>query len=131
MNENLLALKPYLESIKEHCSQLSKEELLEIILGLSKEIPSKKRIDFLAKISSLSQKQIAVISSEDILQQIEALKEDIKERVASIEDGSYFDDYDGWDYDEEEPDIISEEQKEELEAFFLDASNLFLSGQDF
>ncbi len=129
MNENLLALKPYLESIKEHCSHLSKEELLEIILGLSKEIPSKKRIDFLAKISSLSQRRITVVSGEDILQQIEALKEDIKERGASIEEGSYFEDYDGWHYDEEESDLISEEQKEELEAFFEDAANLFLSGQ--
>ena len=129
MNENLLALKPYLESIEEHCSHLSTEELLEIILGLSKEIPPKKRIDFLAKIESLSQRQMVIVSDEGILEQIEALKEDIEERAASIEDGSFYDDYNGWDYDEEEPDLISEEQKEELEAFFEDAANLFLSGR--
>ena len=83
MNENLLALKPYLESVRKHCSLLSKDELLDIILGLSKEIPAKKRIEYLEKISRLSQKQITVVHSEDILQQIEALREDIKERIAA------------------------------------------------
>lgn len=51
MNENRLALKPYLESIQEHCGHLTKEELLEIILGLSREIPVKRRGELLEKIA--------------------------------------------------------------------------------
>jgi len=66
---------------------------------------------------------------EQILDDIEALKENIEERVRSIEDGSYWDDPDVWgddEYYEEEPDYISEDQDEELGSFFDDAESLFL-----
>ena len=119
-NRNLLALKPYIESIKKHCKGLSKEELLDIILGLSRDIPAKGRYDFLNKISDLSQKQVSPIYSEDILEQIQALKEDIHDRMDSIEDGSYYDDYDGWDhYDEEEPDPFQVNRKINLKVTLM------------
>ncbi len=130
MKEKLLSLRPYVELIEKHCNSLSKKELMDIILGLAKEVPSRKRIEFLDKISDLSRKGVHVSWSGDILQQIEALKEDILNRIASIEDGSYYEDYDDlYYYDDEEPDPVSGEQKEELEGFFKEASDLFLSDQ--
>ena len=129
MNENRLALKPYLESIREHCGHLTKEELLEIILGLSREIPVKRRGEFLEKITMLSERRVTVVDGDDVLRKIEALEEDIRERAASIEDSSYYDDYDGWDYDDEEPDLLSDDQKRDLEEFFRVAGSLFLAGR--
>lgn len=35
-----LTLRPYLESINDHCSQLHKEELTNIVLFLAKEVPA-------------------------------------------------------------------------------------------
>ena len=77
MNKNLLALKPYLESVKKHCSRLSNEGLTDIILGLAKEVPAKQRIGFLETIDRLSQKQPPVAWDDEILSEIEALKGDI------------------------------------------------------
>ncbi|HUV06217.1 MAG TPA: hypothetical protein VMX75_00730, partial [Spirochaetia bacterium] len=133
MKKNLLALKPYLESVKEQCSRLSKDKLTDIVLGLAKEVPANQRIGFLETLERLSQEQPSMIRDEGILEQIEALKGDIRKRMASIEDGSYYEDhYDRrhrWDYEDELPDDLSEEQKDELEEFFEDAARFFLSGQ--
>ena len=111
MNKNLLALKPYLESVKKHCSRLSNEGLTDIILGLAKEVPAKQRIGFLETIDRLSQKQPPVAWDDEILSEIEALKGDIGKRVASIEDGSYYEDHYHehryWDYDNELPDTLA------------------------
>lgn len=129
-----IALRPYLESIEGHCRNLTREELVDLILNLAKEVPSGERIEFIDRISELSGKGVRVSESEDILQKIEALKEDIEERINAIENGSYYDEhppqYSEWDrYGEEEPDFVSDEQKEELGAFFEEASDLFLSGR--
>ena len=71
---------------------------------------------------------------EGVVAKIEALRHDIEERRTSIEDGSYYDDryYRSRrrrDYEDEEPDNVSEEQRGELEALFEDADQLFLAGQ--
>lgn len=126
-----MALKPYLESIRNHCKKLSIEELLDLISGIAQDIPPPKRVEFLEKINSLSRGEVEVVSAGDILSRIRNLKEEVDERVESIEDGSYYDDYDEWDdyCHDEEPDTISEEQKEELEGFFKQAESIFLSGQ--
>ncbi|MGD9384356.1 MAG: hypothetical protein PVH55_09920, partial [Desulfobacterales bacterium] len=66
---------------------------------------------------------------EQILDDIEALKENIEERIDAIEDGSYWDDPDDWGHDnyyDEEPDYISEDQLNELESFFDAAEDLFM-----
>jgi hypothetical protein len=66
---------------------------------------------------------------EQTLDDIEALKESIEERIESIEDGSYWDDPDQWSdggYYDEGPDYISEDQVDELETMFDDAESLFL-----
>ncbi len=66
-----------------------------------------------------------------MLEQIEALREEIEERIAAIENGDYFEDREPWedDYDEENPDYVTEEQADELNSLFLEAGALFLDGQ--
>ena len=67
-----------------------------------------------------------------LLSSIDALREEIAERVESIEDGTYWDDYDEWDdsgYHDEEPDALSEEQADDLGTLFGEAGVLFLAGQ--
>jgi len=129
-----IALKPYLETIAGYCSTLSNKELTDILIRLAKDVPTSGRVNFLEKIESyLPGHRSAIIPENDtveqILDDIEALKETIEERIRSIEDGTYWDDADVWGddgYYEEEPDYISEDQDEELGSFFNDAERLFL-----
>ncbi len=134
MKKSKIALKPYLDTIAGYCSNLSNQELTDILICLARDVPTSGRVNFLEKIESyLPGRRPAVMPATDpvehILDDIEALKESIKERIRSIEDGSYWDDPDVWGddgYYEEEPDYISEDQGEELGSFFDDAERLFL-----
>jgi tetratricopeptide (TPR) repeat protein len=134
VKKSKIALKPYLDTIAGYCSTLSNKELTHILICLAKDIPTSGRVNFLEKIESyLPGRRPAVMPATDpvehILDDIEALKESIEERIRSIEDGSYWDDPDVWGddgYYEEEPDYISEDQGEELGSFFDDAERLFL-----
>ena len=134
VKKSKIALKPYLETIAGYCNTLSNEELTDILIRLASDIPTSGRVNFLEKIESyLPGRRSAAMPDTDpveqILDDIEALKENIEERVRSIEDGSYWDDPDVWgddEYYEEEPDYISEDQDEELGSFFDDAESLFL-----
>jgi len=129
-----IALKPYLETIAGYCSTLSNKELTDILIRLARDVPTSGRVNFLERIESyLPGRRSAIIPGidpvEQILDEIEALKENIEERIRSIEDGSYWDDPDVWGddgYYEEGPDYISEDQGEELGSFFNDAERLFL-----
>ena len=127
------ALRPFLESIENYCRGLMREDLIQLILNLATEVPSRDRIEFVAKIGTLCGKDVRVHPHEDILQKIQALKESIEERVEAIESGSSYEEYPGreseWHrYGEEEPGMVSEEQKEDIAELFTEASDLFLSG---
>ncbi|MBW1940614.1 MAG: hypothetical protein JRI28_04450 [Deltaproteobacteria bacterium] len=134
MKKNKIALKPYLDTIAGYCDTLSTEALANIIIGLAKGIPTAERVNFLERIESLlpggPPKPVFDLGPvEEILNEIQALRESIEERIKAIEDGSYWDYSDEWEdnsYYNEDPDYINEEQIEELESFFNDAENLFL-----
>ncbi len=134
MKKIQIALKPYLDKITAHCNALSNKELTDVIISLAKDVPTSDRVKFLEKIeSSLPGHTSTIIPETDlvehILDDIEALKESIEERIDSIEDGSYWDDPDDWEdngYYDDEPDYISQDLAKELASFFDDAENLFL-----
>ena len=134
MKKSKIALKPYLDTITGYCNTLSNEELADILTCLARDIPTSGRVNFLEKIESyLPGRRPAIMPEaglvEQILDDIEALKESIEERIMSIENGNYWDEPDVWGddgYYEEEPDYISEDQGEELGSFFDDAERLFL-----
>ena len=133
MPANKMALKPYLEAIENHCEPLTKEDLVSILINLAQEVPVGGRTAFLDKLVSCSPDHDFVLAERDvderIFDEIQALKEDIEERIASLEDGSYWDtiDYDDGYYDDE-PDYVSEEQIDELLVFFEEANGCFLNG---
>jgi len=135
MKKNKIALKPYLDTIAGYCDTLSTEALANIIIGLAKAVPTAERVNFLEKIESLlpggpPKPAFDLGPVEEILNEIQALRESIEERINSIEDGSYWDYSNEWEddgYYNEDPDYINQEQIEELESFFDDAENLFLN----
>ena len=134
MKKSKIALKPYLDTITGYCSSLSNVELTNMIINLAKDVPTSDRVYFMEKIESCLPDGRAVTAPalspvEQILDGIEALKENIEERIRSIEDGSYWEDPDDWrdyGYNDEEPDYISEDQADELESLFDYAESLFL-----
>ena len=134
MKKSKIALKPYLDTITGYCSSLSNEELTNMIVILAKDVPTTGRVNFLQKIKLCLPDGRAAMAPdpspvEQTLDDIEALKESIEERIESIEDGSYWDAPDEWRNDayyDEEPDYISEDQADELESIFDDAESLFL-----
>ena len=135
MGESRIALKPYLQTIAGYCDTLSKEELTDIIISLAKDVPTSGRVGFLQRVEScLPGRRTAIMPEpgevEQILNDIQALRESIKERISSIEDGTYWEDTDDWgddEYYDDDPDYIGEDQVEELGAFLGDAESLFMN----
>ncbi len=133
MKKARIALKPYLDTIQGYCSSLTKAELTGIIMRLAQDVSTAGRVAFLEKIEScLPAFQLPpapkIGAVEQILSDIEALGESIAERIASIEDGSFWDNQDtseDW-YDDEDPDYVSDEQFAELTSFFDAAGAMFL-----
>ncbi len=135
MKNSKIALKPYLDTITGYCNSLSRQELTDIIVTLAKDVSTTGRVNFLERIKSCLPLGKTVMAPdpgpvEQILDDIEVLKESIEERIESIEDGSYWDEPDHWSEDgyyDEEPEYVSEDQVEELESIFDDAESLFLN----
>jgi len=115
-----IALKPYLESIETHCKKLTKKELLETIRHVAQTVPQEERSNFLHQITQLDEVEI-IPSAQMLIDDILELRKEIEARIASIEDGSYYEKYNAWDEynDDEGADYISQEQKQALEAFSL------------
>jgi hypothetical protein len=135
MKKSKIALKPYLDTITGYCRSLSNQELTDMIVTLAKDVPTSGRVNFLEKIKScLPDGRTAstpdLSPAELTLDNIQALKENIEERIESIEDGSYWDEPGHWSEDgyyDEEPEYVSEDQADELESIFVDAESLFLN----
>lgn len=123
MNEEYLALKPYLDSVEEICGRLPQEKLTGIILGLAQTVPVRERRSYLQRVESLAENRSIGTWDEGVLGRIETLQADIGKRLAALQDGSFYEDgpIEGgqWDSDEEMPSALSEEQMHELEALFL------------
>lgn len=125
-----LSLRPYLETITEHCQGLTKEELLDVIIGIAQDIPQNQRAEFLNKFPRLSKQTVSSkTSSRDWLTQILDLKAEVQARMKSVEDGSYYDENDAWDeYNDEGPPSLTEEMKTELESYFREVDKIFWRG---
>ena len=137
MHPNRIALKPYLERIQEFCRPLSEEELTGVVAGLAKDVSTSERVGFLEKLESMipdsGPSGISDGSEVDkLLYDIEALRESIEERAESIENGDYWDDPDFYDedgYDDEDPDYVTEDQREEIADLFMEVQSLFMDGR--
>jgi hypothetical protein len=136
MKENTIALRPYLEAVENICRPLSKEQLVELVLKLAQDESSSGRLGFLDRIKARSPGAENIINAvadvNQLLDDIQALKEEILERIEAIENGDYeaLDDWDWEDtnYDDDEPELISDEQSNDMVALFAEAGTLFLNG---
>jgi hypothetical protein len=136
MKDNTIALRPYLEAVENICRPLSKEQLVELVLNLAQDESSSRRLGFLDRIKARSPAAESTIKAmpdiDRLLNDIQELKTDILERIEAIENGEYetLDDWD-WedaDYDDDEPDMISDGQSDEMADLFVKAGVLFLNG---
>ncbi len=128
----------FMKALEEKCEELSKRQLIDVLLEMAADTPVPERADFLDRFNSAAsdddgepeedeEEEPEVSELEAILGQIEALKEEIDERIEAIENGEFYDDDDGYDQYDEDPEWIDEEQTEELDNLFLVAEEYFLS----
>ncbi|CAK8713455.1 MAG: hypothetical protein CDV28_102187 [Candidatus Electronema aureum] len=135
MAKNVLALKPFLETIKTYCVKLTKKELIDLLCQAALDTPAEERRNFLEKLSIASvpsdvHRSAAQDEDVSILAKTDKLLDDVAAWQKSIEDGSYYEKHweDGY-CDEEEFPSISKEQQETLETLFAEADGLFLDGK--
>ncbi|MCW5199627.1 hypothetical protein VU05_02735 [Desulfobulbus sp. F1] len=137
MKGKILALKPFLETIKTYCGKLTKEELIDLLCQAALDTPAEERRNFLEKLSIASVPSDVhrpAAQDEDvdvsILAKTDKLLDDVAAWQKSVEDGSYYEKHweDGY-CDEEEFPSISKEQQETLETLFAEADGLFLDGK--
>ncbi len=133
-------LRPYLETIEKHCKLLDRDSLVQLILDIAKQVEPGKRNNFLQTFhAELPQKEIQTASVsktqlDELLADIEDLRQEILTRIQSIKDGSYWedpDDEDEWQdsyYGHDDPDLINDVQGDCLADFFGEADSHFLHG---
>lgn len=140
METTQLALRPYLDTIEKHCRLLDRESLIQLIFELARQVEPGTRNDFLQSfLSSLpaTGKQTAQVnetSENNLPAEIEELRQEIQARIKSIEDGTYWDDPDDDDwqdsyYNDEDPDLLNDYQKEDLAELFSKAGRHFIHGE--
>ncbi len=140
METTQLALRPYLETIEKHCRLLDRESLIQLICDMARQVEPATRNDFLQSfLSSLpeTKKQSVLVnetSDNELLTEIEELRQEIQARIESIENGTYWDDPDDDDwqdsyYNDEDPDLLNDYQKEDLADFFSKAGRHFIHGE--
>ncbi len=141
MNTPQPALRPYLESIEEQCQLLERDKLIQLILALAKQAAPSRRNDFLVNFHSIlsaENTQATTASETDLAElqtEIKELHEIIRDRLVSIEDGSYWDDpddedwEDSYNYQDDGPEPINNEQTAALTDFFGEADHHFMHGE--
>ena len=130
-----IALRPYLGAVKDICRPLSKEQLVELVLKLAQDKSSSGRLGFLDRIEARSPGAERIIKAipdvNQLLDDIQALKADIVERIEAIKNGDY-EALDDWDWEDthydDEPGLISDEQSNDMADLFTEAGALFQTG---
>jgi len=138
-SKSTMTLSPFLQQLNDICQSLSHAELTDLMLTLAKELPPDERAGYLEKLRSMrgsgtptAPKGIELPGIEGLLERVWDLRESILERINAIEDGSYWDDPEIWDGDEEDyyndnPDYVVQDQLDKLNAIIIKTNHLFLN----
>jgi len=137
MQGKVLALKPYVEQIQALCQSLSREELVDLLVRLGVDSPVADRKRFLDQIEAALPGRRSRRTSrtkkemKNLLDEVQGLRKSMEERRESIEDGTFWDDEDSWEWDsyDETPDLVGEDQAAVLESLFSSAGELLLGGE--
>jgi hypothetical protein len=129
IRQTSLALKPYLEAVEQLCNTLSKKQLSDLVLNLAADIPARERAQYLDILHRVSKTKRNTVQNINLNEQIAGLIDDIRERIESIDSGEYWDDDDEYDsWGDNEPSLLSEEQKELFQELLTETDQLFLAG---
>jgi len=141
MPRPLIALKPYLDQIRQACEKCSHDDLVVAILKLAAAQPPGGREAFLIQIRTiLCKDRISTRpadESAELLAEINALVEQISQRMDAINDGSIYEEPDDWEDEYEERDYcwdddpppMTDAQRQDAEMLFARVDGLFLDSQ--
>lgn len=111
---------------------------MQCILALAEQVEPQNRQVFLDNFRSTipgeEPREVAVPTTGEsfLLGEIEELREEVEARIESIQDGTFWDDYDDDDwhdpYSDEDPDLLNDEQSAALAGFFHEAGLRFIHG---
>lgn len=141
MSAQYLAVKQYLEQLRERCDELSQEELIEVVSRIGLEKSPDNRGVFLEQVSSVvSNLELPQALSEEeleLLRDIDTLQESVAERIEGVFEGryqdvdwsGYYDYYGGRSY---EPglEVLTEEQVEGFESV-IERTHAFFKSKKF
>ena len=141
MPKPLIALKPYLDQIRQACEKYSHDDLVTAILKLAAAQPPGAREAFLIQFRTiLGKDRISTHPADEsaaLLAEIDELVEQVSQRMDAINDGSIYEEPDDWDdeYEEqnhdwdEDPPPMTDSQREDAEMLFARVDGLFLDRQ--
>ena len=124
-----LAVKQFVEALQTQCKALSRDELINAIIGLGLDARPYQRREHLRRLVELEISPPTENNVESVIARCTDLLRQIHERWMKINDGTWWDDPDGeaeYDYDDEMPAMLTHEQEEDLLALFSEADALFL-----
>ncbi len=124
-----LAVKQFVQALQTHCKALSRDELINVIIGLGLDARPYQRREYLRRLMELASPRPTENDVESVLARCTDLLRQIHERWMKINDGTWWDDPDGeaeYDYDDEIPAMLTPDQEEDLLALFSEADALFL-----
>lgn len=94
MNRSPLALRPYIEIIEEFCRSLDRDSLQQCLLALAKQVKPEDRQVFLQNLRSIlpanEHREVAASMIEEtfLLNEMESIRKEIGNRLASLADAS-------------------------------------------
>lgn len=134
-----MASRPYWHGLKQACEGMTREQLIGFILHLGGEITLEERAGFLYKLRSFAPLGPGTppdhgpttdgVAMEELLERLSSLKEVIEHRVASIEDGTYWDRNPYDPSQDEDPDAVTPEEAEALTTILVETDDLFVQGR--
>jgi hypothetical protein len=137
----LIALKPYLDQIRQACEKCSHDDLVAAILKLAAARPPGAREAFLIQIRTILRKDRISTppadESAELLAEIDALVEQVSQRMDAINDGSIYEEPDDWEDEYEERDYgwdddpppMTDAHRQDAETLFARVDGLFLDRQ--
>lgn len=123
-----LAVKQFVATVRDHCKLLSRDELINTIIGLGLEAKPQQRQDYLRRIAVLAKVVPREEDTEATAAQCAKLVQQIHERWTRVNDGTWWDEPDievGYENDDELPSMLTPDQEEDLLALFAEADALF------
>jgi hypothetical protein len=142
MPKPLMAIRPYLDQLRQACDKYSRDDLVAAILELAASQPSAAREAFLVQFRTILQKDRisthpAADEGAELLAEIDDLVQQVSQRMDAIDDGSIYEEQDDWDgeyeersYDwDEDPAPLTDSQRDDAEMLFARVDGLFLDRQ--